>query len=170
MAYQKKYVSQKSAFAFNPESFPWLPIAIFIAVIYFYGMKLLEKLRILLNPDNYNNDVIKPIEAKNKSALASKVINNDGVFLNGLGQVPKDRQTVTMAKQASEELSAILQTGKKDTWYSKIFAWGWTGDIDRIEAICTPNSPASYRRYVIEVYRDIYTDKRSLQSDIRGLY
>lgn len=65
-------------------------------------------------------------------------------------------------------MASLLKTYKGASWYSVTLSFFGMGAVSRIKGILNPNYPASYRRYVSQVYKDVYTSYRNLQSDVRN--
>ncbi|WP_131538002.1 hypothetical protein [Pedobacter nototheniae] len=143
----------------NPNLF--LYIAVLLVVIVYFWNRILQIFKPLQTAENE----AKQVTNQNKVYLSNKSITNDGYFINGLGGVTKYR--ITSAKQNAEDLAALLNTYRGAKWYSTTLSFFGLGSITRIKYILNPNYPASYRRYVQEIYRTVYTDNRSLQTDVR---
>ncbi|WP_025146175.1 hypothetical protein [Pedobacter jeongneungensis] len=144
----------------NPIVFLYFSIFL-ITVIYFWS-----KIVAIFKSDPTAKDEAIKVTNTNKAYLNSKSITSDGYFLNGLGQKTKYR--ITQARQHAEDLSALLKTYRGAKWYSMTVSFFGLGSVSRVKRILNPNYPASFRRYVQEVYRTVYTDNRSLQTDVRA--
>lgn len=135
-------------------------IGFFLVVVLLYWNKILS----LFKPSNDSKGQNEQLSKTNTQFKNTSSITNDGYFLNGLGQ--KTRYKITEAREQAETLSALMNTYKGAKWYSVTLSLFGMGSVSRVKAVLNPNYPASYRRYVIATYRDVYTDYRSLQSDV----
>lgn len=147
------------------EKFPYIPLALLLLVIYYFGRNIIAKLREWLNPDNYNTNFTVPIEQKTKALYANKWIK-DGYFVYGSGKV--SRWTVGNARNYAEQLAATLKTGKDNHWLSTLVTFTWTSVIPTLNTLLNPMYPAVMRKFIVECYRDIYTDKRALMNDVKS--
>lgn len=155
-------VRKNNKFKFDVNTFPFIPLSVFMVVVVIFWKKLVS----IFKSDSYVATVDAPISAKNTKYLNNKTITAQGQFITGTGQVTK--HTVGQAKQNAEELASIMKTGLKDGWFNFALYFSFSGSLDRLKKILNPNYPASYRRYVIESYYDIFTAKRSLQNDVKS--
>ena len=131
-----------------------------VAVIYFW-----KNLVQLLKPKETAEREAVQVTSKNKQYLSSKSISSDGFFMNGLGQ--KTKYTIGQAKQNAESLAVLMNTDKNAKWYSVTSSFFGIGYTTRLKSILNPNYPATYRRYVREVYRDVFTNNNDLQRDVK---
>lgn len=143
----------------NPVVFLYFAVFLF-AFIYFW-----KNIVQLIKPKETAEREASQVTEKNRNYLASKSITADGKFINGLGGVTK--YTIGQAKQNAESLAILMNTGKAAKWYQTTASLFGIGYIARLKSILNPGYPASYRRYVREVYRDVFTNNNDLQKDVR---
>ncbi|RQO68505.1 hypothetical protein DBR40_19890 [Pedobacter sp. KBW01] len=144
----------------NPIVFLYFSIFL-ISIIYFWS-----KIVGLFKSEPTAKEEAAKVTTTNKTYLSNKSITPDGYFINGLGGKTKYR--ITEARQHAEDLSALLKTYRGAKWYSVTLSFFGMGSVTRVKRILNPNYPASFRRYVQEVYRTVYTDNKSLQTDVRA--
>ncbi|MFP5081621.1 hypothetical protein [Pedobacter sp. JCM 36344] len=157
MAYLKK-----SNYTFNPDTFPFLGLSLFILVIMIFWRKLVS----VFKPDTYVAEVETPVSQINEVLTKSKQIIQ-GHFVSGAGVIT--RYTISQARQNAEELSSLMKTAKNNSWYSLVLNFTFSDRNKRIKAILDPKLPSNYRKYVIQVYRDVFTSSRSLLADVRSI-
>ena len=157
----KKSFSQASNKLMQFKAINLLYLSIFIVTIVIFWSKIVS----LFKPKQDAENEQKQLSQNNKDYLAAKRISSDGYFYNGLGQ--KTKYNITQARENAESLAAIMNTYKGANWYAITISFFGFGAIARIKSILNKNYPANYRRYVAGVYKDVYTDYRSLQTDVR---
>lgn len=158
--YIRKYANNfgNSVASISPVVFLYFA-AFLVAVIYFW-----KNLVQLVKPKETAEREATAVTAKNRLYLASKSISSDGKFINGSGGITK--YTIGQAKQNAESLAILMNTGKAAKWYQVTSSFFGIGYISRLKSILNPGYPASYRRYVREVYRDVFTNNNDLQKDV----
>lgn len=154
------YRNSKSGF--NWETFPFLPVSVF-ALVVMYCWRQITK---VLSPDTYTEEIQKPVETLAAKKRAAKIIDSSGYFLSAAGV--RQKYTLEQASTQAEQLAVLMGTTKKANWYSsiRVFSLSVSTEIQQIKAILNPNYVSAYRRTVIELYRDVYTDRRSLKEDV----
>ena len=158
----KKSFSQASTKMMQFKAINLVYISVFVITIVIFWSKIVS----LFKPKNDAENEQKQLSENNKDYLQAKRISPRGNFYNGLGQETK--YNITQARENAESLAALMNTYKGANWYAITLSFFGFGSIARIKSICNKNYPANYRRYVAGVYKDVYTDYRSLQTDVRS--
>lgn len=137
-----------------------LYVSVFLVVIIYFWRSIIS----LFKPANDAKQQETDVTKQNAVYKNNGSITADGRFITGTGFVTK--YTVSQARENAERLAAIMNTYKGAKWYAITFSLFGFGAVSSIKSVCNPNYPASYRRYVAAAYRDVYTNYRSLQSDV----
>lgn len=156
---------RKKISSFNWQSAPYIPIAVLIAVLYLFGGKIVLYIKRVFKPDNQKNEVDIPVEKLVERLKKGKWINDQGYFVYGNGQV--SRYTAGDARSTAEHCAAILGTLKSYSWLDQFWNWSWNRE-EKLKDLLNPYYPAVMRKFIVEAYRDIYTNKRALMADTRS--
>lgn len=124
-----------------------------------------------IKPDSYIEQIEKPASVQAERLVKTGSTNSTGNFIvihNGVKI--QTRYTVRQAQSDAETLSGLLNTDLKSSWYNRLLHLTIGSTASQIKKVLNPNYPSAYRRTVIEFYRDVATNKRSLLNDTRDYY
>lgn len=158
----KRSFSQATSKMMQFKAINLLYISVFIITIVIFWSKIVSIFKSKNDAENEKRELTE----NNKKALSAKRISPKGNFYNGLGQ--ETTYNITQARENAESLASLLNTYKGAKWYSITLSFFGLGSISRIKSILNKNYPANYRRYVADTYKDVYTEYRSLQTDVRS--
>jgi hypothetical protein len=138
----------------------FLAIGALCVLVWYFGRSIIE----LFKPAATSATENKSLSTKNGEYFVNKQIAPNGHFISGTGVVTL--YTIVQARRDAEMLASLLNTSRNSSWYNiTLSLWGF-GVPARIKSICDKGLPAAYRRYVREVYKDVYTNSRNLQADV----
>lgn len=136
-------------------------IGFMLLVIIIFWTKIIS----FFKPKGYEEETQAPISSLNKLFINRKWCDAAGYFLTAQGL--KTKYHISGALAHALQLADSMDTGKRDSWYERIFSLSVSPSSYRVKTILNKNYPSSYRRYVIQAYTDIYTNFRTLQTDAR---
>ncbi len=150
--------------SFNFETFPWIPVSVFAVV----ALIVLKRIPDFLRGSDYQAQISDPVAKISAKYTSNNSVTADGHFVSGAKVVTV--YTISQARSDAESLASLLKKtkGAATGWFDFNFYFAFSPLPANLKKILDPGFPVAYRRYVVEVYRDVFTDKRSLSSDVRS--